>query len=219
MANKGWFQKPLSRAAASVLSQAVSLAANFFIGSRPFVGFWIVLVGTVISVLLFLPELRSLKITVPKNTIPQSPVWLYIFALASIGMTVTAGVKVYLDFADRPTSLTPELFSSHVIAEKHVKIADFADSRNVISGRDFEDSFIYGPAVLFMSDRTVVGDNQFVVENGASSIVALPDGTNVGPNTGIIIVEDDTFKRCRFFDVTVVVSAKDLDRAKAGFIR
>lgn len=213
------FKSRQARGFLALLAYGFSIAANFLASGHPFIGASICLLAVIVSILLFWKEIRLLRIAYPKGTVKvESPIWLYIFGLIGLGTVLIAGYRIWDASHKRPDVITSDLFSQTYISGKYIRIADFADSNNEIQGRTFEDSYIYGPAVLYVTDHTIFGNNSF---NGSSDQVFIPvvDGgvIQAGDHTGIILIKDSTFKRCHFIAVSLVVTKLEEDEMKKGF--
>lgn len=194
-----------------MLVYTTSIAANFVTSSRPggaWIGMLLVALAIVWNVYLFWPEIKALRIVYPPNAHVAKPGWLYCFAAAALFSVLFGIYRLYTTTAHLPTSVTGDEFAQPYIRGKFVRMTDFADAQNMVIGRTFEDSYIYGPVTLYgMSDLTV---------SHAWFSAGSPDGAFVvvkgmgGPGTGIIALKDVRFIRCHFVNVTFVGSEADV---------
>jgi len=199
------------------MTNAASLAANFFMGNRASVAFGICMLGIFITFLLFLPEIKRLRLVVPRGVSTESAGWLLVFGLALILMAIVSGFNVYQQSKQRPEALTDAEFSHPMIHGKYLRIADFADSHNVIEGRTFVDSYIYGPAVLLLHDRVDVYDNAMEGSPEGALILASPS-SKAGEGSGIIVLKEVKFSKCHFVNITFITgSQQQYDQLRTGF--
>jgi len=201
-----------------MLGYAVSLAANFFTSRHPVIGSALIIVAVVGSLYLFWPEITNLRIHNPKNIPTESPLWLYIFGFAAVGMVVVAGGNLYFSSAHAPALLTSEEFAESYVHGKYFKIADLADTQNIIEGRTFEDCWIYGPAVLWPQEHNDISlNNEFQASPEQAFMVGTSNvGNVVGPGTGIIVLRDCKFRHCHFVGVTFIGVEDDIKKWRSG---
>lgn len=192
------------RGAVAVIGYTVALSAQYQTAQYPVAAMFIMVAGVAWNIWLFLPEIRAMKIAYPKGTPVSSPAWIYLFGIAAVGLVLFAGVNLYVSVRHSPTSLTSGEFAERYIHGKYIRIAELADANNVIEGRTLEDTWIYGPAVLFITTGTDIGYSHF---NSSPNLVFLPvAATSVvaGRGTGIIVVRDSKFRRCHFVNITIL---------------
>jgi hypothetical protein len=200
-----------TRAAIAVLAYAFAVAVTFYTSRHPYAAFSAIVLAVVWNIYLFWPEIRLLRLTYPRNTQLESPVWLYLFGAAALGLVAYGGWRLYQLQTHSPAALAAEGFAEQYIQGKYLRIADLADADNVIEGRTFEDCHIYGPAVLFLLSYNDVGDSTF---EGNMNHVFLPaaPGAMVGATGGVIGLKDCKFRRCRFQHITIVGSPEDIQK-------
>jgi hypothetical protein len=179
-------------------SFCVPIALTFMTTNHLFWGFLLLSLGPAWAIFVFWPELKRLRITYNERTRTESPMWLYLFALASCLSIGLAWYLFYVSIEHAPTVLTPQEFAEPLVEHKYFHIADFADIHHVIADRDFEDCWIYGPAVLAGDKNTDVGwgsaDSSFAEVFAAITIPV--------PLAGVIYLKDCKFRRCHFVGVT-----------------
>ena len=212
---KTWDERPRARGGAAVLTNAGALGANFFLANRPWYGGGIILLGVVVTIILLWPEIKSFRLIIPKNTQVQSPVWLYIFAIALLTVAVYAVGNLYVFYNSGPRTLSSEDFASPYIHGKYIRIAELADSNSTIVGRTFEDDYIYGPAVLYPHDYVDLGNSGFT--GTKDSVFMKTTNGMAGPGSGVIIVRDTKFRRCHFINITFVGTPEQIEQWQNGF--
>ena len=154
---------------------------------------------------------------VPKGASAEPSGWLLVFGLASILMAIISGFNVYQQSRQHPEISTDAEFAQPVIQGKYIRIADFADSRNVIEGRTFVESYIYGPAVLLLHDRDDVYDNAIEGSPEGALILASPS-SKAGEGSGIIVLKEVKFSKCHFVNITFITgSQQQYDQLRTGF--
>jgi hypothetical protein len=194
----------------ALLGYSVSLAANFLTSGHLFIGLGIVAVAVVFNVFLFWREISLLRIVYPRTTgAIESPLWLYIFGLIGLVAISLSGYRIVRETWYGPRSLSVEDFAGPYVQGKFIRITDFADKRNIIQGRTFVDSYIYGPAVLYSKERFDLYDTFF--DGGPTQNFQIIQDGIAGPATGIITLIDVKFERCHFYDVTFVGTPHDVD--------
>lgn len=197
---------------ATVIFSGISISTNFLLSGHLITAFVLTCFSIAVGVFFFWEDLKRLKIVYPKNTgIVESPAWLYLFALLGIGCLALSGIRVYMATQNMPRALTADDFAQPYVRGKYVKIEDYADPQSVIEGRTFEDSWIYGPAVLYLMGTSHLDQNHFTGAPGGL-FFTLPVGSQVGESTGVIIVKESTFKRCHFRNVSFVGPQELTDR-------
>jgi hypothetical protein len=159
-----------------------------------------------------------LKLTAPRNSVTESPLWLYLFGLASVGLLVFAFVHLYASSVHQPRRLTSTEFAQPYIGEKYFYLADLADANGVIIGRTFEDCWIYGPAVISVTggpglELTSFEHNSFMAP-GAGSLLIDWDKPLIA--SGVIKVSGCKFKRCHFLDVSLMGPSDVLNQIRRG---
>jgi hypothetical protein len=142
-------------------------------------------------------------------------VWLYIFAIGALGMVSFACENIYFSSVHEPALLTSEEFAESYIHGKYFKIADLADSRNIIEGRTFEDCWIYGPAVLFLHQSNDISNNNEFVGSSDEIFMAAGQHSVVGGGSGVIVLKDCKFRKCHFLRVTFVGTDADIAKWKS----
>lgn len=204
------FKSTKGRGFFALLGYAGSLAVNFFTSGHLFIGLGIVAVAVVFNAFLFWKEISLLRIVHPRTTgTIESPLWLYIFGLLGLIAMSTSALKIVRQTWYGPRSLDVQEFAEPYVQGKYIRIVDFADKRNIIQGRTFVDSYIYGPAVLYSKERFDLYDSLF--DGGATqNFQVIQDGI-AGPATGIITLIDVKFERCHFYDITFVGTQHDVD--------
>jgi hypothetical protein len=199
-----WLRRERTRGGLGFLAFAGSLFVSTLTNVHPTAAIVIVLVAIIWNVFLFWPEISSLKIVYSERARTESPVWLYIFALASLGAFVCIVILTYYNITESPRRLSAGEFANSNLVGKRLYITDLVDSENVIEGRTFEDCWIYGPAVLSM----VGGDMMKNTFEGTSAgtFVTVSAGM-AGNGTGIVLLKDCRFRRCKFINVSIAGNA------------
>jgi hypothetical protein len=156
-----------------------------------------------------------LRLAVPKTYLAESPAWLYLFGVASIGLVVFAFASTYIADQHKPDLVSLADFSQMYISGKHFHIADFADSRGIIESRTFEDCWIYGPAVITVSsgDAMSAGLTAFEFAEFTNSrkgdLLIRYDKPLVA--TGVIVIRGCKFRHCHFLDVAIMGPSAMID--------
>lgn len=210
-----WIKTKRARGEFAMVAYGVSLAVNFFTSGRALAAFGTVVLAAVISVFLFWPELKRLRITYPKGTYVESPGWLYIFGLAVIAAFVFASYRLYESTATKPRAVTADLYAQQYIHGQYIRLSDFVDPNNEIVGRTFEDDYIYGPVAIALVDHNDIGLSNF--EGGALSFLAVASlkPNTMQPSPGVIYIHDSKFRRCHFIHITVLATPEMIQQWKA----
>ena len=207
------FKTKRARAGFSVLAYAVSIAITFFTSGHEPTAAALVILAVIFNVYLFWPEIKLLKISYPKSATIESPAWLYMFGLVAIGTLVFAFFTFYQSIAHQPVLLTSQEFAQPYISGKYFKLSELADSKNEIEGRTFEDSYIYGPVVVWAHDNIDIQNCDFAGTKAQTFVTALEGKSGMG--TGIIVLKDCKFRRCHFVNVSIISSPSDIKRWEA----
>ncbi|WP_321477076.1 hypothetical protein [uncultured Paludibaculum sp.] len=204
------FTSKTARSGFAVFAYALALAAQYQTAQYPVAAALILIASVLWNAWLFRAQLKALRITYPKGTIVESPIWLYLFAVSAIGMTVAAGCNLYYSNRNCPGPLGSAGFAESYLHGKHIRIAELINPSNQIIGRTIEDSWIYGPAVLYLTDLSSIANCTF----GSSKnllFMQVPLNTAAGAGTGVIGVRDTKFRRCHFVNITLVGTAEQID--------
>ncbi len=211
------FKTKLARGAILLLSYVGAIGVNLVTSTHPVAAFCIAVLAVLWSAYTFWPEIKALRIIYPRGAPLESPAWLYLFSIASLGVVFIGFYSLYIASTRRPSILTDAEMSRPYIQGKYFKIADLADGENVIVGRTFEDCHIYGPAVLFLLDRNTLIEPH-VMGSLDEAFLAAPATNRAGPHTGIIVLRECTFKRCTLFNITFVGASEDIERYKKSAV-
>jgi len=203
------------RALCGFVGWAVSIAVTSWTASRPLLGSAAIILAAIFPVYLFWPELKRLRITYPKNHQMDSPGWLYIIGIGSLGLVLFAFANLYLSVHNRPSVLSADEWSQQFIHGKYFRIVDLVDANNVIEHRTFEDCYIYGPAVLYGTEHSTIINNHFASSPEHVFLVVAPQSLG-GPQTGIIVLKDCQFRNCHIFNISIAGVEKDIDVWKKG---
>jgi hypothetical protein len=207
-----WHEQRRVRVGGILVMDALSLAANFFLANRPWLGAGVILLAVLANVFLLWPEIKALRITVPKGTQAESAAWLYLFGIAVLGLLVYAGARLYVSSTHDVRRLTSDEFAQPYIQGKYIRLADFADANGTIEGRTFEDSYIYGPVVMVALDKTDISRCSFA---GTMDDVFLSIASpSIGPKGGVILVKDCKFRRCHFIRLSIIGSPEQVQKWK-----
>jgi len=132
--------------------------------------------------------------------------WLYLLAIACLGLVAIAGVRLYWVIAYQPRRLTGDEFAQAYITNKYFHIYDLVDSHGLIQSRTFEDCWIYGPAVLAGDNAS---DIQYCTFDGSFDAALI--GTDLPPNVvGVIFLKDCKFRKCHFFEISFLTSPNNV---------
>jgi len=112
-----WLKTRRARAGFSFFGFWISIASNFLLGNHIVIACGLAVLAALFTVYLFWPELRMLKLTAPRNSVTESPLWLYLFGLASVGLLVFAFVHLYASSVHQPRRLTSTEFAQPYIGE------------------------------------------------------------------------------------------------------
>ena len=191
---------------------------NYLASNQAAIAFGIIMATVAIQVLIFLPELRRLRITYPKGTVLESPKWLYLFGIGTILMACALLANAWLSVQSQPRLLDSAEFAQPYLHGKHLKLVDLTGDDNIIEGRTFEDCQFYGPAVIAITGVTTIHGNTFEAVNGQLFIPIIA-GVHVGGGTAVIQLKDCQFRRCRFRRVQIVATQEEIDqwRRSAAF--
>jgi hypothetical protein len=207
-----WHEHRRVRVGGTLVMDALSLAANFFLANRTWLGAGVILLAVLSNVFLLWPELKGLRITVPKGTQAEPATWLYLFGIVALGMLIYAGARLYVFAAHDVRRPTTEEFAEPYIHGKYIRLADFADANGTIEGRTFEDSYIYGPVVILAHEGTDISRCFF---EGTMDDIFLPIASpTIGSQSGVILVKDCKFRACRFLRVSIIGSPEQVEAWK-----
>lgn len=208
MVRPSWRSKlGAGRGGLSVVAYATSVAASIYPLSTGILPVILVLAACAWNAFLFWPEIRTLRIVLPKGAIAQPIGWLYFFALANVGLLLLGGTLSYFKLSHVPRSLTSDEFSQPYISGKYFHIADLADTSKVIAGRTFENDWIYGPAVVVASGSDIRGSSF----NGTFDQIFQPVQPDQPIGVGVIVISDGKFRNCHFVNVTFVATPSQID--------
>jgi hypothetical protein len=149
------------RAPVSFLAWLVPIIVSFWTSNFSLVALLLAIFAIAVTVFLFWPAITGLRIVHPKNAVLESPIWLYIFAVASLILVCGAFGNLYLSAYRAPRLLSEPEFSSALIEGKYFRISDLADPHHLIFGRTFENCWLYGPAVLAAGNNTDIQQCSF----------------------------------------------------------
>jgi hypothetical protein len=191
---------------------AVSIAVTLWTSSHEQMAASALLLAAFWPVYLFWPEIKKLHIIHPKGALLESPVWLYIVALGSLGLVALSVVN--LTTRHYPTLLSADEWAQSYIHGKNFRIADLSDPLNMVVGRTFEDCHIYGPAVIMLYDRNDIGDSTFHTQKPDHIFIIASSGIWGGLGTGVIGLMDCKFRRCHFYNVSVTGDPATIEKWK-----
>src|SRR5262249_55139828 len=117
---------------------AAAIAMNSWTAAHPFIALGTIGLALAWTVYLFWPEIASLKVVYPSGARVESPAWLYMFAMVSLFMALSAGVLSYDRISNSPRHISGDEFAKSYLQGGHYYITDFVDSNNLIEGRTFE---------------------------------------------------------------------------------
>jgi len=198
------YQTEKVRGAIALSAWCLALWLSAVLPTHPMAVTIIGLTPMVVLLLLFFPEIARLRLQYTERTRNESPIWLYLFALAACGLVVLTGYRFVNSIWNAPTKLSADEFAQPYIQGKYFRITELADSDNIIEGRTFEGCWIYGPAVLVIGPDTSVSRNVF--EGSADRVTMAVTQGLIGAATGIVELKDCKFGHCHFVNVTFAES-------------
>jgi hypothetical protein len=120
--------KSKRRGIMTVLGWTISLGTSLWTSHHEFLATGAAALALLWPIILFWPEIKLLRIAYPKNTIKlESPAWLYVFGVVSLGALLLASYRVYSSTSVAPRTLTADEFAQPLISGKFFCLADFAD--------------------------------------------------------------------------------------------
>ena len=214
MANITWRNRlGAGRGGLSVAAYAFSLAATFWTAGGWATPIVIVIAACAWNVFLFWPEIKSVRIVVPKGGTAQPVGWLYIFAFVGVGALILDASAIYLRYSHAPRALTSDEFAEPYINAKYFHLADLADANNFIAGRTFENDWIYGPAVVALGNGSDIQGSKFL---GDFDQVFQPVQPEQQVGAGVIVISDGKFRNCHFVNVTFVATPELIARFRGS---
>lgn len=182
--------------------------------SQPLIALGTSIALALLCILLFWPEITRLKLVAKKGDQAEPSSWLvYLFGIATVGVVLLGFWQAYLAYTSHPAVLTAVEFSQPYLEGRFLKIADLADDQNVIEGRTFINCHIFGPAVLYPSPEGfgTIAYNKFITSSPQMTFQVMEFK---GPGTGVIEIQNSTFTKCVFHNVTIVGTKETVDRLR-----
>ena len=136
------------RGLAAFVGWCLALGVDLAMGNHPVAGILAITLAVVWTAICFSPELRKCKVVYNERTRNESPVWLYLFAVATLGAVSIGGVHLYESLVHQPVGLTANEFAQPYLQGYSFRIVDLANSDHTIRNKTFENCWIYGPAIL-----------------------------------------------------------------------
>ena len=208
--------KTTKKAVGSLLVNMPGIIIDFATSGHQFWSVTLVFLGIVATICIFWKEITSLRITHPKNTVPEKPGWLYLLGFALLAISACQAWKLYNDGRNVPNAVSPEVFASSYVSGQYIRLQDFAVN-GVIEDRTFENDHIYGPAVAALSPTGMVEiGNDIFHADGESAFVAVD--TSISPRipdtgkSGVITLRNVRIIKCTITGVTFIGTPDDVIR-------
>lgn len=208
-----WVQSRSARGVFSFSGWCIAVAVSFWTSNHPWATFWTCALSLLWPMYLFGPEIKKLKLTRGKNDIVESPVWLYLFGVASVVLGLFAIYHLWDANRSLPEILTDAEMAQPYIHGKFLTLSQFVNTDNRIEGRTFEDCSIYGPLVMTADKASSIVNCDF---NAIQDQVFLEsEKALIGRGTGIVMLKDCKFRRCRFYNVSFIAPKSVVDHWRA----
>jgi hypothetical protein len=203
----------------TVLGWTISLGTSLWTSHHKFLATGAAALALLWPIILFWPEIKLLRIAYPKNTIKlESPAWLYVFGVVSLGALLLASYRVYSSTSVAPRTLTADEFAQPLISGKFFLFSRLCRSNNIVAGRTVEYSYIYGPAVIVGSDHTDIGESDFRGSMESNFIEISGDSApKAGHETGSFWLMDCKFRHDHFINISMVRKSRDDAKDQAWF--
>jgi hypothetical protein len=162
--------------------------------------------------ILFAPEIARLKVVYDERTRNESPVWLYLYAIATIGVVAVLGVGLYRSAAlPQPLTFDDELQT--YMHDRSVYVTDLVRTEPIVHDKIFENVTFVGPAVVAFPEGDTISYN--TVNGGGAPVDAVfTDVTGHPQSIGAVIFRDCVIKHCRFQRIQIVGDTATINQFK-----
>jgi hypothetical protein len=217
------FRLEKMRGLAAFVGWCIAVAIDLVMGNHPMAGLLPILLAVVWTAICFSPELRKCRVVYTERTRNERPLWLYLFAGVSLCAVLLGGVQLYATLAHKPVGLTANEFAQPYLRGYSFRLVDLASSDHYIRNKTLEDCWIYGPAIITYAPggETDIVSNTFIapqIPGRAATVdeffIAVPGGTVL---TGVITLENCTFRRCHFIGVQFIGCPQCIKIWEKGF--
>jgi hypothetical protein len=128
-----------------------------------------------------------------------SAVWIWIAAIGVALLVIAATRRLVRWWRTHFDSVGGD----HFYSNKKIRLADLVGHDSIIRNRTLEDCEIHGPMVMMSTGRGVGGFASCTWNGQPNPIFIRSAQPQVG---GVVGLEDCVFRRCRFFNVTIMTS-------------